>query len=579
MSDNLQYRVAAVRRRDAAMAAARALCRWLAAVAAALCAAFLADWLLVGRAFDEPPGDRGAQGVLVLATAAALAEALRRTVWRAVRRRRDDDDIALALERRYGALGGGLIAVLQLRRAQSAGRLAGSAELLDAAEEQTACRSRDLAFGAVVDHRGLALSAGAMLAVLLAAGALAAWQSQRVGVFARRMLLAREAYPTATRIVGVEAAAKVPAGEALAVTAAVDPAGRVPDSAALEVRPAADGQRARVPMARVDEPSRLGASPLFRAELAGVVEDLLIRVAAGDARSPWRRVTVVHRPAVTAVELTYHYPAYTHRPVEKADGGDIRAVVGTRVAVSARASKPLRRARLVVLSGEAETSGHDLAVGDGGRVVRGEIDVRDSGAWRLRLTDEDGFEDSPPAQWVIEALPDRPPTVAVRFPAEDRVVTPSARWPVIFEARDDFGLGEVRLKYRLGGAFGAGQSETMDRPMGRLDANQPGPRRQAVAQAVVDLAALGAQPGRQIHYWLEVADNHSPAPQTARSKTFTFDVADPKTVGDALNGERDAALRQLGLIVQEEESSRAMVDQARQLLRAGAATTGPAGKE
>ena len=560
-ASELQRRVASTRRRGTVCGISAAACRWLAGLAATAGVCFLLDWLLIGRFVEDDLADVCWRVVVLLGALGVLAATLRRTVWRALAGRADADDVALALEDRYPALGGGLIATLQFRRARDAGVYVGSPELVAVVAEQTLARSAPLDFGAVTETAPLWRSAAVLCALLAATGALGAWQAERAAVFARRMALGDERYPTAARLLSVTAAQKIPVGEPLVVEAVVDPGGVVPASASLQLRATASGTRLSLPMHAAPGP----AANRFRAEVAAVMEELTFRVVAHDARSRWRRVAVVQRPAVTGLELTYHYPRYTRRPAQTARQGDIRALIGTRVALAARTSKPVRTARLVILSGGRQVAARDLAVGDGGTCATGEMEIADNGVWRILLTDADGFGDRTPAQWTIEALPDQPPTVAVRFPAADKVVTPKARWPVVFAASDDWGLGEATLKWQVAGVYGAGMSAEQAKALGTLDPD--GTRRRAVARTVVDLSALGAQPGQQVHYWLEVADHKEPSPGKGRSKTFTFDVADAKTVGDTLDGERDAALRQLGLIVQEEDASRTKVDTIRRSLR------------
>jgi hypothetical protein len=52
------------------------------------------------------------------------------------------------------------------------------------------------------------------------------------------------------------------------------------------------------------------------------------------------------------------------------------------------------------------------------------------------------------AIYRIEIVPDQPPTVRVLWPARrEELVTAKATLLVVFEAKDDFGIGNVRLHY------------------------------------------------------------------------------------------------------------------------------------
>ncbi len=92
----------------------------------------------------------------------------------------------------------------------------------------------------------------------------------------------------------------------------------------------------------------------FTYKFANVQRDFTYRIKAGDATTPRYLVTVRNRPAVTGLDLTYAYPAYTGLPSKKeADaGGDIRALVGTRVRLEVRTGPARgRRPRRGDLSG------------------------------------------------------------------------------------------------------------------------------------------------------------------------------------------------------------------------------------
>ncbi len=86
----------------------------------------------------------------------------------------------------------------------------------------------------------------------------------------------------------------------------------------------------------------------FTYRFANVQHDFTYRIRAGDATTPRYRVTVRNRPAVTGLDLTYTYPAYTGLPpkTETNAGGDIRALVGTRVRLDVRTDRPVRAGRV-----------------------------------------------------------------------------------------------------------------------------------------------------------------------------------------------------------------------------------------
>ena len=72
-------------------------------------------------------------------------------------------------------------------------------------------------------------------------------------------------------------------------------------------------------------------------------------IVAGGLRSPVYRIDVAELPSVQRVDLTYHYPAYTHLPPRQVvGGGDISAVRGSRVDINITPSITVAGGNLVL---------------------------------------------------------------------------------------------------------------------------------------------------------------------------------------------------------------------------------------
>ncbi|MCK6491259.1 MAG: helix-turn-helix transcriptional regulator [Planctomycetes bacterium] len=144
--------------------------RWLAALLAALAAAFVVDWLAIARITEDGPGDLPARALLLALLAGLVLWRLWRGPLAELRRRWDDDAVARAVERHHPGLGGRLLSGVQLARE------------LDRAD---ALASPDLARAAIARHGPLLRPApdGALLQALAAgvagvqAGGLTAWKA------------------------------------------------------------------------------------------------------------------------------------------------------------------------------------------------------------------------------------------------------------------------------------------------------------------------------------------------------------------------------------------------------------------
>ena len=560
----IEQRIDRQRRIWLAAAFGHAAARWLTAALLAAAAVFLADWLVLRRVAETDAEDLQGRIVLLLALLLFL-------VWRGIRlfgaawrARQDVDDMALRIEDHCPELEGRLISHVQFQRAADAGRYVGSPELVETVEQETVRLAGALSFAGITDTRPLRRAAMILCALVLPLLVLSFWQHETSAAFFRRLVLGNATYPAATRLVAVEAPATVPMGETFTVTAIIDSRGVVPHQSRLQVRAAISGETFSLPMpaepATVDDDLRR-----FSTALENPTEDMELRVIAFDARSNWQRVRVLRRPSVLQVRLRYAFPEYTAMPPRESRQGDIRVVVGTRVSLAARTGKAIRRATLVFRPRAAAPQTLELAIQDDPTRLAGELTVRTNGTYTIQLEDTDGLANAAPPEWTVEAFMDQPPAVKVTFPAQDRMATPSARWPLRFSVKDDYGLARAYFCYEIQDPL---QTEPMDRgsrDLGPVSSNKIA--RTSALRSWVNIAALKVLPGQQLHYWVEVTDRRLPAPNRGRSRTYTFDVADAETVQNALKSTRDTAIKQLGTLVHSQEAGRVHVDKTRRELR------------
>jgi hypothetical protein len=157
---------------------------------------------------------------------------------------------------------------------------------------------------------------------------------------------------------------------------------------------------------------------------------------------------VAREPLVGDVRVTYDFPAYTGLPRQIIEGstGDLHALRGTQVHVEMRSLRTVRQARL--LMGE---SGEEGVVGV--EVNRGKLSATlgldESGAYRIWLQPFLGrpLREDRAHRIVVES--DQPPEVDVVGPADRLELATPRPVEVGYHARDDFGLSEVALVYRV----------------------------------------------------------------------------------------------------------------------------------
>src|SRR5690606_38074190 len=136
----------------------------------------------------------------------------------------------------------------------------------------------------------------------------------------------------------------------------------------------------------------------------------------------------------------------------------------------------------------------------------------------FRLSDEVGFENRNPFQFVILPLVDQFPSILLLEPESDINLLNPETVQLGYEFRDDFGFNRLRLRYQIKKAFG----QPVD---GTLSLTTPR-ERNGVAISPFDLTAIGAQPLDEIVFWLELYDNDAVAGfKMAESQKRTIKLA------------------------------------------------------
>ncbi len=174
------------------------------------------------------------------------------------------------------------------------------------------------------------------------------------------------------------------------------------------------------------------------------------------------RIDVADLPVVTKVELALEFPHWTRLETRTLDHGDVVGVEGTQVGVRVEASLPLEDARLVV-NGVAR----DLDDGNG------EFLIDAPGTWHVAVTHR-GQAVRISDEFLIDLLHDRPPEVEFAFPGRDRSATAIEEVTLRFDAKDDFGIEALTLRYAVNG--GAWAELGSERPLDAKSAEAGGKR-------------------------------------------------------------------------------------------------------
>ena len=213
-------------------------------------------------------------------------------------------------------------------------------------------------------------------------------------------------------------------------------------------------------------------------------------------------------PHLVAQRLHVEPPAYTGIAAHDEATLDAKAPVGSRLAWTLRFDPQPTAAALVFHDGQR------IALTRDGDTWQATHVLAKSTLYRVVAA---GTEDQPPTRLRrLDAIPDRAPEVKVLAP--DRglslVTVGQTRWPLSFEARDDYGIAPTAtLKLTL--AQGSGENIAFTEQTMTLRGTGPATARRFTAS--LDLKALGMAVGDDLIAQLTVQDTRSPSPQRAQS--------------------------------------------------------------
>ncbi len=294
--------------------------------------------------------------------------------------------------------------------------------------------------------------------------------------------------------------AAVPRGGAIEVHATLRGFGA--EGAELLLRADTANDWIRIPMLRDS------ATASFTARLFDLTRATEYYVEVEAVRSRAYHLTISDLPAVQRLSLELRFPAYTGLPPEKIEsGGDVAALIGTTVTVHAAVTKPVQGGA-IRLDGGATSP---LAPEAGGLVGRFRI-TRD-GFYRVDLVAADGTPVPGAVQYVIEALEDHPPTVAITEPGRDTKVTSTDEVTLGVRASDDFGVGPLELLYAVNGGA--------ERRVALTDSAARGGAREVRAAHTLFLEELGLKPGDLVGYHATAKDG---AGHTASSDIYFLEI-------------------------------------------------------
>jgi len=439
-----------------------------------------------------------------------------------------DDYFAALVERKHPELHNRLINALQLGRDHQAGF---SPVLIEAIIHDADRAALDMEMSDSIDARPAKRAAlWALAALVIVGGYATAFTPRFTNGLARLLLPIKDIAPYTQTQIPADAVqpgnTKIAEGKTLVISARVN--GVVPASSQLHRKTGKGTWQTNSMYADSMK------EDTFRFEIKQAAESFDYFITAGDGQSPTFRIEVVKPPQIEKIAVTYTLPPYTAQPTRTvADSdGDITGPAGTAVTLELKTSKPLQKATLTTKEGEVIdftkhgddqtwngsfvlwTREANLNAGINGRQLQAPT------TYQLRLLDTDGYENADPLWRSIALTRDQAPVVSVLAPSDKLSVKAGAVVDLTIEARDDYGLGAVRLVCRVNEAEDV--RELVKFPHDKK------PELKTSDAYQWNLATGGFKAGDRVEYWAEASDrNNVTGPGKAESRHFVLELVNP----------------------------------------------------
>lgn len=439
MPHPVEQKLASLRRRLRLLLVAYAACFVTAVSVAAVGLVALCDWVF---RFEDP----GLRVIASLAVGGALAWAVVRFVFGVATARLGDVELAQRVERRFPGLNDRLASTVEFLKQRENEPHAGSAQLRRAVVTQTEVEVASLDVADVIDRWPVVRAALVAAAVVAVFGALALLDpsSTRIALTRIAQPLGGARWPQQQHLAFHEPVRRVALGQTFEVEL-IDVRGRpLPEEVTIQYRHTTGD-----PDAAVENQPMLRIGDVMTARREGISRPFAYRAFGGDDNSmPWIEVEVVEPPRIEELAIEIEPPDYTGWP-PAASEKHIRALVGSRIEVRGRSTKPLTGAAVHIEGGdkipaEVAEDGHHFTIPASDH---GDWSVERSGAYWFELVGDDGLVGEANVRYELRAVPDGVPSVSIEEPTANIYVTADAVVPLRIVAKDDLALRDVTLRY------------------------------------------------------------------------------------------------------------------------------------
>jgi len=561
MAHPLEKKIDTLRTRVRRLVAIHGISRLVTVVLGTLIVLGSADYLI---RFQDP----GLRVICSLLVLASLGWTAWRYLYLPLATQLNDVALASRIERRFPQFEDRLVSSVEFLKQPVDDPVAGSAALRRAVIARTEAETDRVDFGDVLDRRPSLRAAVTSVAVCLLGAILVLSDPLSSHIALARLAnpLGNVAWPRKNHLALRRPPDRVARGQAFEVELVDARGARLPSPITIYYRiEQADGT--------ISEETEIlrpaGHSALVRRE--SVIRPFAYRAEGGDdPLMDFRDIAVVEPPAIESASIRLIPPAYTGWPTEKTQK-HVRALIGTRMQIVAKANKPLQSAVLSLddggrFLGVLGNDGYSFQLPAPDKPVP---TIQRNGTYRFELTDRENLHNDPDTHWEIHAIPDAPPSVIVERPTGTLFVTPDAEVPLQVMAKDDLALRSVTLVFgRTDGPPQPDQppDETLLSLYNGPEKVEPRASSGLVRMAESDdrhvieqrwqLADLQLTPGMQLTFYVRVSDYR---PQFGNSEPRRLTVITKEELQDRIAERQGRILAELARVLTMQLDGRSQV--------------------
>jgi hypothetical protein len=241
-------------------------------------------------------------------------------------------------------------------------------------------------------------------------------------------------------------------------------------------------------------------------------------------------------PLVGDLDIMIEYPAYTGRPAAAlpSTSGDLRALPGTTVRLTAKALLPHKSAE-ILLEGATPEQSQTVALDSVDQQMSGQFSIKHAGRYRFALTSQHKRRTVETSPRTIELEVDRAPSVQLIAPADVLDVTSLRQVELAYVIEDDYGVTSAELTWQAGRESGkkilplVRTSNPDDKTNDVTPSNANKTVSRLSGKILWDLIELPLVAGVEVRYWLVVRDNDNvTGPNIGKSKEFKLRIISPR---------------------------------------------------